>query len=182
MLAVVLVAYALLAGVLAGFGLGGRLDRLSSVRLRWAALAVVGFVIQMAIFTEPIGSSVGNAGPALYVGSTVAVLAVVIRNATLTGLPLVAIGAGLNLLAIVANRGYMPADPGALATAGRAASDGYSNSTVLADPALRPLTDIFAAPSALPLANVFSVGDVLIAIGIAVAIAVAMRGRVGSAT
>ena len=49
------------------------------------------------------------------------------------------------------------------------------NSVVLAEPALRPLTDIFALPAWLPMANVFSVGDVLIAVGIAWTIAAAMR-------
>ena len=52
---------------------------------------------------------------------------------------------------------------------------GASNSIVVADPALGPLTDLFALPAAMPLANVFSVGDVLIGAGIAVTIALAMR-------
>ena len=46
---------------------------------------------------------------------------------------------------------------------------------MVADPALRFLTDIFAIPAAIPLANVFSLGDVLIGIGVATVIAVAMR-------
>ena len=58
----------------------------------------------------------------------------------------------------------MPADPGALDIAGLPPGD-HANSVVLADPALRPLTDIFAIPAWLPMANVFSVGDVLIAVG-----------------
>ncbi len=46
----------------------------------------------------------------------------------------------------------------------------------MTDPALRPLTDIFALPTWLPAANVFSVGDVLIGVGVAVVIALGMRG------
>jgi hypothetical protein len=46
---------------------------------------------------------------------------------------------------------------------------------VVAAPVLALLTDIFAVPAWVPFANVFSVGDVLIAIGIAVAIAATMR-------
>lgn len=45
----------------------------------------------------------------------------------------------------------------------------------LTNPVLRPLTDIFAIPAGLPLANVFSIGDVLIGIGIAAVLALAMR-------
>ena len=76
------------------------------------------------------------------------------------------IGAGCNLAAIVANGGAMPADPAALAAAG-VDTAGYTNSVVTADPALRPLTDIFAMPAWLPFANVFSIGDVLIGVGVA---------------
>ena len=48
-------------------------------------------------------------------------------------------------------------------------------------PRCGPLTDIFALPAWLPLANVFSIGDVLIGVGIAATIALAMRaGRVAA--
>jgi hypothetical protein len=103
------------------------------------------------------------------------VLGVVLRNLQLAGLPIVALGAGSNLAAIVANGGYMPTSAETLAIAGLEPVDGPSNSIVLADPALRPLTDVFALPAGVPLANVFSVGDVLIAAGVAVTIAAAMR-------
>ena len=52
---------------------------------------------------------------------------------------------------------------------GETVGEGYSNSVVLADPALRPLTDIFATPAWLPLSNVFSIGDVLISVGLGLA-------------
>jgi hypothetical protein len=59
---------------------------------------------------------------------------------------------------------------------------GFSNSAVVAQPALRPLTDIFAIPATIPLANVFSIGDVLIAAGVVVAIVAGMRnGRLEGA-
>jgi hypothetical protein len=68
----------------------------------------------------------------------------------------------------------MPANPTALATLGMGIGP-RTNSVVVARPSLEPLTDLFATPSWLPAANVFSVGDVLIGLGIAVAIASAMR-------
>ena len=40
---------------------------------------------------------------------------------------------------------------------------------------LAPLTDIFAIPAGLPFANVFSIGDVLIAVGVVLTIAIGMR-------
>jgi hypothetical protein len=68
----------------------------------------------------------------------------------------------------------MPADPAALAAAGLTL-ESPANSVVVAEPALRALTDVYALPAAIPLANVFSVGDVLIGIGLAVAVAAGMR-------
>ena len=89
-------------------------------------------------------------------------------------MPLIAVGAVCNLVAIVANGGAMPADAAALVAAGIDPA-GHTNSVLTADPALRPLTDIFAIPAWLPLANVFSIGDVLIGVGVAATIALAMR-------
>ena len=113
-------------------------------------------------------------GRAIYVGSTGLVLLVVIANLRLTGVPLVVLGAACNLAAILANGGAMPASASALAAIG-AGIGPHTASTIVPQPALEPLTDVFATPAWLPLANVFSIGDVLIGVGIAVAIAAAMR-------
>ncbi|MGZ8437410.1 MAG: DUF5317 family protein [Candidatus Limnocylindrales bacterium] len=170
------ILYAIPIGILAGLVLGGRLDRLADLRLRWAPLAVLGLVIQVALFTDPVSAAVGDAAPAIYVASTAAVLVAVLRDVRVPGMAIIALGAASNLAAIVANDGYMPADPAALASVVEL-SPGYSNSVVVADPALRPLTDLYALPPAFPFANVFSVGDVLIGIGIALVIVLAMRVR-----
>jgi Family of unknown function (DUF5317) len=166
--------YAIPVGVLAGLLLGGRLDRLADIRIRWAPLILAVLGLQLVLFSPladglPVGIARGT-----YVLSTLLVVAVVLANVRLPGLLLVVLGAACNLAAIVANGGAMPADPDALASLGMG-SGGHTNSVVLERPALEPLTDIFAAPHWLPLANVFSVGDVLIGIGIVVAIAAGMR-------
>ncbi len=168
------ILYAVVIGVVLGLALGGRLERLGEVRLRWIPLAIVALLVQLALFTDAGTRLAGALAPAIYVGSTAAVLVVVLANLRVPGLPIVAVGAACNLAAIVANGGAMPADPAALASLGLTAG-GPTNSVVVADPALRPLTDIFAMPSWMPLANVFSLGDVLIGIGIAVALVALMR-------
>jgi len=173
------VLYAIPIGILVGYLLGGRLDRLAALRLRWVPLILLGLAVQVAIFTDAGGRLVGEAGPALYFASTAAVFIAVLRNMRVPGVALIAIGAGCNLAAIVANGGWMPAEGAALGSVGGLGS-GYTNSVVVADPALGPLTDLFVLPSWLPLANVFSVGDVLIGVGVAATIALAMRG--GEAT
>jgi hypothetical protein len=169
------ILYAVLAGLLAGLALGGRPAGLATLRFRFGILAVVGFAAQVVIFSAPVSERIGDLGAPLYVASTAVVFAVLLANLRIGGLPVVALGAACNLAAIVANGGYMPASVAALAAAGKLPPDGYSNSAVLADPALVPLTDIFALPPVVPFANVFSVGDVLIGAGIALAIVAAMR-------
>ena len=162
-------------GLVLGLLLRGRIEHLNGLRLRWAWLAVAGFVGQVILFSDPVAAQVGALGPPLYVASTLAVLVAVLANLRVPGMPLVALGAALNLAAILANGGFMPADPGALALAGLEPSSAYSNSVAEANPALKPLTDIYALPAGTPLANVFSVGDVVLAIGVAWVIVAAMR-------
>jgi hypothetical protein len=172
--------YAIAIGVAVGFAFGGRLGGLGRLTFRWAPLALLGLVVQLLLFAEPVASRVGAAGAPIYVASSAAVLAALLRNLHIHGLRLVAVGAISNLLAIVANGGSMPASRDALAALGKSVGEAYSNSVVDASPALAGLTDIWALPGWLPFANVFSIGDVLIGAGIAVAIAVAMRDDPGA--
>ncbi len=167
--------WAIPLGIVLATVLGGHTAGLTSLPFRWAPLAVGGLLVQVILFT-PIGDQLaGGLGPLIYVLSTAAVLAAVLRNLRLTGMPIVGVGALSNLAAIAANGGAMPADPAALTTAGFSGPGSHTNSVVLADPALRLLTDIYALPAWVPLANVFSLGDVLIGVGIVIVIVTAMR-------
>lgn len=168
--------YGLVAGLLAGWLAGGDLARLERVSIRWAPVAMVGLLAQLILFLQPVAERVGDLGMPIYVSSTALVLVVVVRNARVPGFALVAIGAAANLAAIVANGGYMPASTAALAALGKTINAGYSNSAVVPSPALGPLTDVFAMPRWLPFANVFSLGDVLISLGVALAVLALMRG------
>ena len=170
------ILYAIPLGVALGYLLGGRLDRLGDLRFRWGWLAVAGLIAQVLLFSDVSAGIVGGGvGEVLYVASTAAVLVAVLRNVRLPGLALVALGAVSNLVAVVANGGIMPTTAAAVATAGLADDPGFSNSAILAEPRLAPLTDIFALPSWVPLANVFSVGDVLIGLGVVAVLALGMR-------
>jgi hypothetical protein len=76
-------------------------------------------------------------------------------------------GAMLNLAAIAANGGTMPASPWAWKTAGFPPLVGeFENSNVVSSPKLAWLGDVFAIPKGWPFANVFSVGDVVIVIAV----------------
>jgi hypothetical protein len=178
--------YAVLVGLLLGVLLGGRVSGLAAIHIRWPGAVVGGLLIQVVLFTPQVAAQVGGLGAPIYVGSTLLVVAAVLRNWSVPGMPIVAAGAACNLLAILANGGSMPASAGAIALMGGpsgAHAAGYSNSAIVADPALWFLTDVFAMPKAMPFANVFSVGDVLIGVGIAMVIVLAMRsGRTPDAT
>ena len=88
-------------------------------------------------------------------------------------MPIVAVGMLSNLAAILANRGTMPVRFEAMHDAGRVAVT-QANSTALGDPALPWLVDRWAAPDWIPLANVFSIGDVVIAAGAVVIVLAGM--------
>jgi Family of unknown function (DUF5317) len=99
-------------------------------------------------------------------------------NWQLPGMPLIAVGAALNLLAISVNGGVMPASPTALAGAGLGVDEpGFQNSTALPEPRLAFLGDVFHLPASWPLSNVFSVGDILIAVGVVRALHGICRSR-----
>jgi hypothetical protein len=176
------ILYAVLVGFLVGLATGGRPVGLATLQFRFAWLVIVGFTAQIVLFSAPVSDRVGSLGPVLYVASTALVFIALLANIRITGLPLVALGAACNLLAIMANGGFMPMSAATRAAFGKGPIEGYSNSAVVVDPVLAPLTDIFALPSWLPFANVFSIGDVLIAGGIAVAVAAAMHRRPAAGT
>jgi hypothetical protein len=156
---------------------GGRLSKLSDMRLRWTPVIFAALVIQVVIVSVAPGgdawfhrflhlASYGLAGTFLWV------------NRRQPGIWVVAVGATLNAIAIVANNGVMPASTSALRVAGEVSrTNGFVNSTGLAHPRLLALGDIFAIPKSWPLHNVFSLGDVCIAIGAAIAIHVRSGSR-----
>ena len=172
-----LVLYAIATGLLVGVLTGGSWSSLAGLRIRWSALIAISILLQIALFAEPVASRVGAAGPAIYVGSTILAILAVARNLAIPGVPLVLAGALSNMAAVLANGGYMPASSAALELAGRSTPSVYSNSSSVVDPALWPLTDLMALPSWIPLANVFSVGDVLIGLGLAILVVLGMRSR-----
>ncbi len=167
--------YALGIGLVLGLVLGGRPEGLSRLQFRLGWLVVAGLATQVVLFSDQVTASIGDLGPPIYVGSTLAVTAAVLVNYRVPGMAVVAAGAACNLAAIAANGGYMPASADAMAALGKLPKAIYSNSMVMPEPALPWLTDVFALPGWLPFANVFSIGDVLIAVGVAIVIVAAMR-------
>jgi hypothetical protein len=145
---------------------GGRLGALADLRLRrlWAIYAALG----LAILGVNLPGLPDGVRSALLVAAYPVGAVFLAANWRVPGVPLVALGAGLNLLAIAANGGVMPASADALAAAGLPVADpGFENSAALDAARLAFLGDVFAIPASWPLSNVFSVGDVCIGAGLA---------------
>ncbi len=163
-----LLIYAVIIGVVAGLATGGKLQGLGQVRFRLWPVALAGLAFQVLLFSTPLADSVGRLGPSLYVLSTTLVLMALVVNVRQPGIPLVIVGALLNFVVIIANGGQMPASPEAMAALmGSTAADAerFANSVPMSGAVLGFLGDIFVLPRPFPLANVFSIGDVLIGIG-----------------
>jgi hypothetical protein len=148
--------------------LRGRLLRLANVRLRriylvWLALGDQVLVISVLPGSHHLVLDVANS--LSYVAAGVFVWS----NRRIPGLLFVALGGGLNAVAIAANGGTMPATTRALAASRWRPSPGhFANSAVVAHPHLALLGDIFATPRWLPGHDVFSIGDVVIVAAFAV--------------
>lgn len=159
----VLVVFVVLAMALVPLA-RGRLSALLDLRIRWPWLLLAALAIQLLAAYVPGEADAWRTGA--QVASFPLGLAVVWANRKIPGIWLIGLGALLNGIAIVANGGVMPASLSALRTAGLDPSpDVFVNSDVLADPELLFLGDVFAVPESWPFANVFSVGDVLVALG-----------------
>ena len=172
MILVVLLVLALMAVPLAG----GRLGALLELRFRAAWLLVLAFVIQVALAWLPGETS--DLRLAVHAATYPMGLAFVWINRDVPGLWLIAVGALSNGIAIVVNGGVMPTTVEALRTAGLDVDPQvFANSAALSDPRLLFLGDVFAIPSSVPFANVFSVGDVLIAVGVAYTVHAACGSR-----
>jgi hypothetical protein len=167
---------ALLLGLAAGYARGGRLANIHNLQLRLGWLVIGALAIQLVAFSA-LRDRLGSDGViVLHLVSYGALLVFAAFNIRSLGVVLAAIGAALNALAIAVNGGYMPATRSALSSAGRLyAGDTSNNSRIAdADTRLRFLCDTFAVPHSVPLANVFSVGDVFVALGVAIVLSGAM--------
>lgn len=152
-------------GVVVGLALaavrGADWSRLAETRWRLWPLILAGFLIQLALYGRFEGRTLPDvpyAAP-LYVLSNLLVLVSLAANWRIPGVPLVALGAALNLAAIAANGGQMPS-----------LNRGMTETTPL-----YWLADWIALPF-LP-RRLYSVGDLLLVVGSAAAVYSLARRR-----
>ena len=174
----VLVIVTVVLGTAVGYLGGGRLRRLADVDLSRVWLLVVAFGAQVLLNgLTAAGVRTGAAGTALLVASQAALVGFVWANRVLPGMLLVAVGFGLNALVIVAN-GAMPVSRDAIAALTSEPVEiavGKHRLLEAGDP-LPWLADVIPVPV---LRQVVSIGDVVLALGVAVLVAALMlpRGR-----
>jgi len=172
-----LILLALVLGILAGYACRGRLRRLATLKFHWVWLVVVAAIIQLLIFPLTGGEPLLRRAtvPLHFFSYALAVLFVAL-NLRVRPLAVLATGAVLNLLPLVANEGYMPVSLDALRRCGavdiaeRLIAEGrFANVvTMSADTRLNLLGDRLSVPLSFPGSIAFSIGDVLIAVGLGV--------------
>ncbi len=145
---------------------GGRLSRLEDLRLRWVWLAALAVAIQVLLLAVVPDGDTGWHRAAHLATYGLAGACVIANLRQVRFLWVVALGGVLNLIAIAANDGVMPASRSALETAGLDERNGsFTNSDAVTDANLAFLGDVFAIPASWPASNVFSVGDVVMLVG-----------------
>jgi len=165
----VLLLAAVLVAALTVRPLGGHLSALGKVRLRLVPAILGALCIQVVIISVlPEGSP--GLHRLLHVVSYALAAGFLGANRRVRGMWAIALGAALNLVAILANNGVMPASRSALRAAGIVTNPGFANSAAVAHPRLLQLGDVFFVPKPWPLHNVFSIGDLCIALGAMIAV------------
>lgn len=155
---------------------GGDLRRLASLDLRATWTVLLSCAIQVGI-TSLIRGGSHEVHVLLHFTSYALVVWFLIANRHVSGMPLLALGAGLNMLAIGVNGGTMPASAFALRVSGIDTSGGFENSGLVHHANLAFLGDIIPVPGPWPIGNVLSIGDLLIYTGGFIVLHCACRSR-----
>jgi DHA3 family macrolide efflux protein-like MFS transporter len=163
-------------GIVAGLLAGGRISNLLSVQLRFGVLILAALLLRVATawLIEQGIDVVDQLRLPLYIVSFSMLIFALWLNRSQPGLLLAMVGVGFNGIAITLNGGYMPVYLPALEVAGLTQADLSTTFHTALPPDLGldflirggPLGDVL--PMAVPfLANVISLGDILLAAGVA---------------
>jgi hypothetical protein len=162
----------LVLAVVIGLVSGGRMSGLSSLRLRWAPLALVGLGLQFLL--PP-----GNWPLVLLMVSFVLLTIFAIRNLKVAGFPLILVGVLMNFLVIGVNGG-MPVPRHALEASDQMGElqylidhGGAKHHLATSEDSLMFLADVI--PLGAPVRQAISLGDIFAYIGVAQVVVAAMR-------
>lgn len=159
----------MLAGIAAGLLTGGRIANLARLRFRWPWLIVVVLLIRVAVVLPPLNRV--EASRYVYAVALAAIVAWSIWHVKrLAGVWLVSLGAAMNLVVIVANGARMPVAP---EFAGYLVQHGALGQYTVMGPGthLNALADWIRL---YPSPEIYSLGDILVALGLAVVLFVSV--------
>jgi hypothetical protein len=180
--------------VIVGIGVallrGGSLRCLGERPLRLGWLAVVAFLVQaimMFAFAADQLEAQRSLHAALLMGSYVALMAVVWANRSAIGVSVIGLGLLLNLTVMAANGGFMPVARDVILAASPYSAEALpqdgarlprSKNVLLpvADTRLAFLSDAIVGPG-IPVAKVYSLGDLVVALGAFTFVQMAMLPR-----
>jgi hypothetical protein len=164
---------AVLVGLVAGVATGGKLGNLSNQRFRWPFFVLAALLIKEVVLITPLSRIDG--AQYVYAASLAALVAWTVWHFDLLpGVWLVSVGAALNLVVVVVNGGHMPV---AREFAGHLVERGQIGQYVVMGPSTNVgwLADWIGGPAML--GAVYSPGDLVVAMGIAVVAFLATRRR-----
>jgi len=157
---------------------GHTASRIASIPLRSAWLALLALVLQVPLLRTPSGPTQPlGLQHILFLLSYVLLLTFGWRNMWLTGIQILGLGVVYNILVIATNGGFMPITPETLVRINPGSTldhwtlgfhYGGSKDVILprASTNLWLLSDILVLPPPFPWPTAFSLGDVLIGIGV----------------
>ena len=159
---------------------GPVINQITSLPLPWVWLVLLAVVLQYPLLRAPSGPPEQvDQQKVLFLVSHLLLLAFVWRNRRLPGMQIVGLGVLCNLSVILANGGFMPIAPEALVRINPGSSlaqwpagfhYGHSKDLILlrTNTVLWGLSDWLVLPPPFPWPTAFSLGDLLIAVGIVV--------------
>jgi len=175
----VILLLAVVLGLVIGLALAiwrGQTYQLNGLHFTW--LAVIAFIPQMVALYLPSTRNLitRDLASACLIGSQAALLAFAWLNRKLPGMLILAVGLILNLAVIIANGGFMPISPDTIKgiapdSQSHELTDGerFGTKDVMLskqETQLEWLSDRFRTPVWSPFQAVYSLGDVVIALGI----------------
>ena len=147
--------------------LRGSLLQLASLRFRalWLMFAALGAQVLVVSVLVDLPDGVARAA---HLATYAMAGAFLLLNLRVPGLPLIGLGTACNAVTIALNGGVLPASAAATAAAGWSEEDPqFANSDpALENPRLAVLGDNYVTPDWVPFSNVYSIGDVVIVLGV----------------
>lgn len=167
------IAAVALAAILLALAFGGKIRNLSRLHLRFWPIVFLSLIVQIVLFSGLITfSSIWI--QVLYVFSLFLLMLFVLLNIKVPGMAIIFLGILLNLIVILVNSGYMPADLQAYLKAGKVESakvlenTGFLNNVRIASEKthLNFLGDWMILPQPFQAAAVVSPGDLVLLSGL----------------